>query len=173
MDIEEKLNFIVDNKDTEEVKYPHVYKLFEDIEIDQESEVFNIWMDKIEEKIDVKIKYIENYCKEMKCDFMIALYTVYKRLKEKPYLCHFYNNQTPKYAYYSYSLLHSLFWSYRSFPPDSNVEEENKRYKTCLKQMFEILDTNSKDFNSQNAMLIGFHDFYDIPILEIQKNDID
>lgn len=173
MEIQEKLNFIVDNKDTDEVKYPHVYKLFEDIEIDQESEVFNIWMDKIEEKIDVRIRYIENYCKEMKCDFMIALYTVYKRLKEKPYLCHFYNNQTPKYAYYSYSLLHSLFWCYRSFPPDSNVEEENKRYKTCLKQMFEILDTNNKDFNLQNAILIDFHDFYDIPILEIQKNDID
>ena len=36
MVIQEKLNFLVENKDTEEVKYPHVYKLFHDLENYQE-----------------------------------------------------------------------------------------------------------------------------------------
>ena len=59
MVIQEKLNFLVENKDTGEVKYPHVYKLFHDLENYQEKKVFEIWMEKIAEPISVRIDYIK------------------------------------------------------------------------------------------------------------------
>ena len=77
--------------------------------------------------------------KKGKCDLMIALFTVYKKLKEKPYLCHcntdscfiknnpFNNKPILEYEYYNYTSLHSLFWGYRSFPLDSNVDEEKQK----------------------------------------------
>lgn len=192
MGIKEKLNFLVENKDSLEVKYPHVYKLFHDLENYQEKKVFEIWMEKIAEPISVRIDYIKEYCDEEekkgkrgKCDLMIALFTVYKKLKEKPYLCHcntdscfiknnpFNNKPILEYEYYNYTSLHSLFWGYRSFPLDSNVDEENKRYKACLKQMFEVLDSSSNSFNSLNAIRNGFYDFNYTPVKEIQKSDLD
>lgn len=194
MVIQEKLNFLVENKDTGEVKYPHVYKLFHDLENYQEKKVFEIWMEKIAEPISVRIDYIKEYCDEEEkkekgkrgqCDLMIALFTVYKKLKEKPYLCHcntdscfiknnpFNNKPILEYEYYNYTSLHSLFWGYRSFPLDSNVDEENKRYKTCLEQMFIHLDILGNSINYINAIRIGFYDFDYTPVTEIQKSDLD
>lgn len=194
MTIQEKLKFLEDNKDTLEVKYPRVKKLFHDIENYQEEKVFSIWMEKIAEPISVRIDYIKEYCdkeekkekrKRGKCDFMIALYTIYKKITEKPYLCHCdtnscyirknsFNERTIlEYEYYSRTSLHSLFWGYRSFPSDNNLEEENNRYKTCLEQMFKHLDTLGNSFNYRNAIFSGFYDFDSTPVKDIIKSDYD
>lgn len=61
-------------------------RLFTPLKNQQEKDIYNIWIDNIEENIVNRKEEISEYCKKEKCDYLSALYLIYERIKNK-FLC--------------------------------------------------------------------------------------
>lgn len=117
-------------------------KLFISLRSNEEKDIYELWMENIEEKIYQRKKAIERYCKEKDCDFMIALFSIFEKIKDK-YLIKFksFNN-----GEISYKFMYLSKKSFREQPEKSfvskfgNLSQENNDIDNILSNIKIIID---------------------------------
>ena len=129
----------------EEEKY---IKLFTPLQREQEDMVYNIWKENIFEDIYHREIAIEKYCKEVNCDFLMALYSIIKIIENR-YLMSLSNGEI---AYPSKSLVEKLIL-------------ENEVYKREEYGHLEIIDQKMCELNEK-----GYLDYPYIHIKLTQKD---
>lgn len=128
----------------EEEKY---IKLFTPLQRKQKDMVYNIWKENIFEDIYHREIAIEKYCKEVNCDFLMALYSIIKIIENR-YLMSLSNGE----AYPSKSLVEKLIL-------------ENEVYKREEYGHLEIIDQKMCELNEK-----GYLDYPYIHIKLTQKD---
>jgi hypothetical protein len=81
------------------------YRLFIPLLNKQKEDVFQLWMENIQEDIFIRKQIIKEYCDNNKCDFMMALFHIYKFIENK-YYCD-YCDEENEYIY-KYFKAHDL-----------------------------------------------------------------
>lgn len=150
------------------------YRLFIPLSNKQKEDVFDIWMDNIEEDIYLRIEAISNYCIKRKIennnsDFMMALYSIIQKINNK-YFCKYYEyeqNSVPIYEYHYYDEDDLVNFVKKRIIAKLNHSGENN--KIHIENLITIIKSNHF-YNYLNAYEEEFYD-YDYTHIQSISND--
>jgi len=138
------------------------YKLFTPLSNKQKEDVFQLWMNNIEEDIIIRKQAIKEYCDNNKCDFMMSLYYIFQNIENK-YLCYYNIDQYEKeYKYYDYESL-SSFLRKRIVDFLNSGSSLNNEQMVFLNEMLDIIKTK-KYYDLSIANTNNHFDFIDLYI---------
>lgn len=151
-------------------------RLFYPLNEEQEKIVWEIWMENLGSDIYYRKKIIKNYCDRIdnngnKCDFMMALFYIYKKIRAQ-FLCFYYKPEYEnEYSYFDYYPLEVFLEERIAYFLNNSLLSDDEKIK-IRKEIFDIINEQG-EYNDITTTFSDHMYFSYLHIYFISRNRVE